>query len=297
MRIALTQSNLDQADDFLLDVSHPESPNFGKHWTHEEIANKFAPSPETFDTVKSWLVSSGIAPERISKSQSLGWLKFHATVAEAESLLKTEYHLYKHEIGKPHVACSDYHLPEHVAPHVDFITPGVNFDTKVPHGVVKPMEKRAPSTTAAAGPPVKTHAALGLGAPSSGSLPKKGANIDIKSIFDELKNCNKVRSLSKAYESSWRQLTERSRPLHPTACGLSTCFHRALPPTQRTATVLSNTRPRPICRVISISSSPISPRIKSNGPRLSIPSMAVFLKPPTKVSHSTVNRIWTWNMP
>ncbi|KAI4199992.1 MAG: hypothetical protein LQ350_004254 [Teloschistes chrysophthalmus] len=192
MRIALTQSNLDQADEFLLDVSHPESPNFGKHWTHEDIANKFAPSSVTVDTVKSWLVSSGIAPERISKTQSLGWLKFDATVAEAENLLETEYHLYKHDIGKPHVACSGYHLPEHVAPHVDFITPGVNFDTKVPHGVVKPMEKRAPSTTAAAGPPVKTHAALGIGAPSSGSLPKKGANIDIKSIFDELKNCNKT---------------------------------------------------------------------------------------------------------
>lgn len=31
MRIALAQSNLDRADEFLMDVSHPESPNFGKH--------------------------------------------------------------------------------------------------------------------------------------------------------------------------------------------------------------------------------------------------------------------------
>ena len=31
MRIALTQSNLDRADEFLMDVSHPESPNYGKH--------------------------------------------------------------------------------------------------------------------------------------------------------------------------------------------------------------------------------------------------------------------------
>ncbi|KAL8687051.1 MAG: hypothetical protein Q9218_006668, partial [Villophora microphyllina] len=190
MRIALTQSNLEKADEFLLDVSHPESPNYGKHWTHEEIANKFAPSSETVDTVKSWLASSGIAPERISRTQSLGWLKFDATVAEAENLLKTEYHLYKHTIGKPHVSCSSYHVPEHVAPHIDFITPGVNFDTKVPHAVAKPAEKRAPSTTAAAGPPVKTHAALGIGAPGSGSLPKKGANINIKGILDQLEHCN-----------------------------------------------------------------------------------------------------------
>ncbi|KAI4239964.1 MAG: hypothetical protein L6R40_005395 [Gallowayella cf. fulva] len=191
MRIALAQSNLDKADEFLMDVSHPDSPNYGKHWTHEAIAVKFAPSPESVDTVKSWLVSSGIAPERISRSQSLGWLKFDATVAEAERLLKTEYHLYKHETGKPHVACSDYHIPEHVTPHVDFITPTVHFDVKIPQAVAKPVEKRAPTTTAAAGHPVKTKAALGIGAPSSGSLPKKGAQINIKSIIDELKNCNK----------------------------------------------------------------------------------------------------------
>ena len=190
MRIALTQSNLDKAEEFLLDVSHPESPNFGKHWTHEEIANKFAPSSETVDVVKSWLTSSGIAPERISRSQSLGWLRFDATVAEAEELLKTEYHRYKHATGKTHVSCSSYHIPEHVVPHIDFITPTVHFDTKIPQAVAKDVEKRAPSTTAAAGHPVKTHAALGLGAPTSGSLPKKGANIDIKGLIDELKNCN-----------------------------------------------------------------------------------------------------------
>lgn len=191
MKIALVQPNLEKANDFLMDVSHPESPNYGKHWTHEEIANKFAPSSETVDTVKAWLVSSGIAPERISRSQSLGWLKFDATVAEAENLLKTEYHLYKHSTGKPHVSCSSYHVPEHVAPHVDFITPTVHFDAKIPQAVAKDVvEKRAPTTTAAAGHPVKTKAALGVGAPSSGSLPKKGAQINIKSIIDELKNCN-----------------------------------------------------------------------------------------------------------
>jgi len=31
MRIALTQSNLDKANEFLVDVSHLESPKYGKH--------------------------------------------------------------------------------------------------------------------------------------------------------------------------------------------------------------------------------------------------------------------------
>ncbi|KAL8992304.1 MAG: hypothetical protein Q9169_007203, partial [Polycauliona sp. 2 TL-2023] len=192
MKIALTQSNLDKADEFIMDVSHPESSNYGKHWTHEDIANKFAPSAETVDTVNAWLTSAGISSDRISRSQSLGWLKFDATVAEAEDLLKTEYHLYKHSTGKPHVSCSEYRIPEHVAPHVDFITPTVHFDAKIPQAVAQPIEKRAPdatsTSTAAVGRPVQTKAALGIGAPSSGSLPKKGATLSRQTVLDELRN-------------------------------------------------------------------------------------------------------------
>lgn len=91
----------------------------------------FAPSQESYDAVTVWLRSSGIAPERISKSQSMGWMTFEATVDEAENLLKTEYHLHMHESGKPHVATDDYYIPEYIQPHIDFITPTVHFDTKL----------------------------------------------------------------------------------------------------------------------------------------------------------------------
>ncbi|KAL9608371.1 MAG: hypothetical protein Q9167_006785 [Letrouitia subvulpina] len=191
MRIALAQSNLEKAEEYLLEVSHPDSPNFGKHWTHEQIANKFAPSQESVDSVKQWLTSSGIASERISRSQSMGWLKFDATVEEVENLLKAEYFVYRHETGKPHVSCAKYHVPDNVTGHIDFIMPTVHFDVKIPQAVAKNVEKRAATTTAAVGVPVETHAALGIGDPTSGSLPKKGININIKGIIDELKNCNK----------------------------------------------------------------------------------------------------------
>ena len=35
--IGLAQSNLDNGYDFLMDVSHPGSPNFGKHWSMEKV--------------------------------------------------------------------------------------------------------------------------------------------------------------------------------------------------------------------------------------------------------------------
>lgn len=119
----------------------------------------------------------------------MGWLKFDATVLEAESLLKTRYHLHRHETGKPHVACESYHVPEHLKPHIDFITPTVHFDTKVPQAVIKRQDPSS-STTAAAGVPVATDAALEVGKPYDGSLPKPGPQVDINALLDELERCD-----------------------------------------------------------------------------------------------------------
>ena len=193
MKIGLTQGNLDKADEYLMEVSHPDSPRFGQHWSAKQIAETFAPSQETIDSVMYWLESSGIHPERISRSQSLGWLHFDITVEEAERLLKTKYHVYTYKAnGKPHVACSKYHVPEHIKRHVDFITPTVHFDTKMPMAQeeYEKKVKRISTPTAAAGHPVNPKAALGVGAPSSGSLPKKGTDINIKNLIDELNNCD-----------------------------------------------------------------------------------------------------------
>lgn len=43
MRIALAQSNLDKGDEWLNDVSHPESKKYGQHWSAADIATAFAP--------------------------------------------------------------------------------------------------------------------------------------------------------------------------------------------------------------------------------------------------------------
>lgn len=190
MRIALTESNKDKLHDYLMEVSHPDSKSFGSHWSAKKIAETFAPTRETVDAVRAWLASSGIAPERVRQSQSLGWLTFDATVEEAENLLSTEYHLYRHSTGKPHVACSGYQIPEHVRPHVDFITPTVHFDAKLTGEPFNGKAKRAPPTSSV-GHPVSGGIAKAIGAPGSGSLPKEGRILNIQSVLAELASCNK----------------------------------------------------------------------------------------------------------
>ncbi|KAJ8520505.1 hypothetical protein ONZ45_g2694 [Pleurotus djamor] len=155
LKFALTQSNLDKLEDYLNEVSHPKSPSYGDHWTAGKIAETFAPSHETISTVRNWLVGSGIPSERIKVSPTRGWINLDVTIAEAEELLKTEYNVYIHDTGKEHIGCEEYHLPEHVAPHVDLVLPSVHFDAQVhkrddvtaPLDLGQPGFGRGPKTT------------------------------------------------------------------------------------------------------------------------------------------------------
>ncbi|TVY84969.1 Tripeptidyl-peptidase sed1 [Lachnellula suecica] len=129
VRIGLTQSNLHRAEEYILDVSDPRSPNFGKHWSAEKVANVFAPAKKTHDGVVDWLVSYGIDASRHTYSTGRNWIQVNATVAETEKLFNTEYHYYEHELsGGYRIACDEYHLPQNVREHVDFAMPTIQLE-------------------------------------------------------------------------------------------------------------------------------------------------------------------------
>ena len=106
--------------------SHPQSPNFGRHWTQDEVIAKFSPSNETLTTVRDWLVKNGISERRITHSDNKAWFAFDATTKEVEDLLHTQYHEFEHSsTGNYVAACDQYHVPKHIQEHIDFISPGV----------------------------------------------------------------------------------------------------------------------------------------------------------------------------
>ncbi|KAI1177804.1 peptidase S8/S53 domain-containing protein [Nemania sp. FL0916] len=129
IRIGLRQRNLENAERYIYEVSDPHSPNFGTHWTAEQVANTFAPSTTTKNAVLNWLVDSGIELPRITLSKGHNWVEFSGTVEEAERLFSTEYWHYQHvENGGLRLAVDEYSLPEHVQKHVDFVMPTVQLD-------------------------------------------------------------------------------------------------------------------------------------------------------------------------
>ena len=134
VRIGLAQSNLDTAPDYLMDVADPDSPNYGRHWTADEVIDHFSPSEDTVEAVSSWLVKSGISKDIITHSENKAWFAFLATASQMESLLHTEYWEYQdEETGGVLPACDRYHVPKHIQPHIDYITPGIR--------LLAPLEK------------------------------------------------------------------------------------------------------------------------------------------------------------
>ncbi|KAI4726541.1 aorsin [Aureobasidium sp. EXF-10728] len=124
MRIGLAQSNLKKGHDLLMDVSIHNSPNYGKYYTAEQVNEIFAPAKASIDSVMDWLASHNV--NGISLSANKQWLQFDAPVEVAEKLFKTDYHVYEHATsGGKNVACDEYHVPEHLSEHIDYITPGI----------------------------------------------------------------------------------------------------------------------------------------------------------------------------
>ncbi|KAL1939834.1 hypothetical protein VTO73DRAFT_9534 [Trametes versicolor] len=142
LSIALVQSNIDNLEDYLLDIADPDSPNYGMHWTPARVRDTFRPSQESVDVVHTWLASDGVHPERVQFSPDGMHLRVDVSVSEAERLLATEYYVYQHEDGSEHLACQrGYHLPEHVSRHVELVKPTIQFTSAGSSGPVTSIKR------------------------------------------------------------------------------------------------------------------------------------------------------------
>ncbi|KAF9561786.1 subtilisin-like protein [Agrocybe pediades] len=171
MRFGLVQQNMHRLEELLMEVSHPESPKYGQHYTAEEVVKTFAPTEESIAAVMDWLVDSGITRDRLRLSGNKAWIHVDATVAEAEDLLKAEYHVYTHPSGEQQIGCHNYSVPAHVKEHIDLIKPTVHFNHRPTPNA---LQKRAGKN---------------LGAPSIFNGPKKAGNSFVK-ITPSLENCD-----------------------------------------------------------------------------------------------------------
>ncbi|KAJ3496822.1 hypothetical protein NLG97_g2374 [Lecanicillium saksenae] len=127
-RIALKQSNIEKGQELIAEISDPDSPKYGQYLSPKTIADMFAPQNETINSVKKWLIESGIPEGSIKVSTNKGWMHFNTTTGELGSLLRTQYHHFTHKAtSRTYIGTESYSLPQEVSPHIDFVMPATSF--------------------------------------------------------------------------------------------------------------------------------------------------------------------------
>jgi len=122
LMFAVKQNNLYALEKVLLDVSNPDSSNYGKHLSNQEVHQLIAPRPENIQAVLEYLESFGIIGSAATPNSD--FIEAMVTVKDAEALLNAEYFELRkgsHSI----VRTFKYHLPEMVSAVVDFVAPTV----------------------------------------------------------------------------------------------------------------------------------------------------------------------------
>lgn len=123
-RIALRQRNIDVLERTLLDTADPDSPNYGKWWTSDQILDLIAPEPEEVIPVIAWLHENGV---RDIDASGRDFIKCSAPVRVVERLFQTEMYFYRHNpTGKIVKATfGSVRIPESLDAVVDLVT-GIN---------------------------------------------------------------------------------------------------------------------------------------------------------------------------
>lgn len=126
LRIALKQQ-LDRAvmlDRAALDIATPGHPNYGKHFTRDQLRSLTAPSDASISAVTAWLQKHAIQPVL-----DHDWFTFTTNVSTANRLLDSRFAWYAHNQApsRPALRVLSYSVPDDIASHIDLIQPTTRF--------------------------------------------------------------------------------------------------------------------------------------------------------------------------
>ena len=118
----IRQNNMDELTRVLHDVSDPSSPNYGQHWTRDEII-ALTVNPEGQGAVTSYLLSKGAFVVSISSSGE--YIRAKAQISVWEAMFNTEFYTFHHtqyngEVNKM-MRAEKYWIPRVLEAHIDCV--------------------------------------------------------------------------------------------------------------------------------------------------------------------------------
>ncbi|KAE8143783.1 peptidase S8/S53 domain-containing protein [Aspergillus pseudotamarii] len=134
LKIALAQKDAAGFEKKVYEMSDPDHPNYGQHFTtHDEMKRMLLPRDETVDAVRQWLENGGVTDVR----QDADWINFCTTVDTANKLLNAQFKWYVSDVKHiRRLRTLQYDVPESVASHVNTIQPTTRFGKINPKKIV-----------------------------------------------------------------------------------------------------------------------------------------------------------------
>jgi tripeptidyl-peptidase I len=149
-RVYLKQRNLDELEQLVRAVSTPSSADYGKHWSMQQIHERFSPSQESVDAVRNFFMSENVATNDDDFVVPIGrdFVAVQLSVADIERLFSTRLAHFDFNVagGRRVLRSVDgYTAPAHICHHVDFVDGLVGFPRA--NSVSAASERRRDATT------------------------------------------------------------------------------------------------------------------------------------------------------
>jgi tripeptidyl-peptidase-1 len=129
IRFALRHDSykVEQFEELFLDISNPQSVNFGKWLSAAEVAEKLAPSERNVAIVKEFLESFGVTKSFVNLHGDIIRAEISATLAE--KMFQTVMHKFTYVDSSATIirVIQPYHLPEDLAEVVSFVDDLIRF--------------------------------------------------------------------------------------------------------------------------------------------------------------------------
>lgn len=127
LQIGLAEQNLEKFESMIYDVSRPGSASYGKYMDGDAVAAMLKPSSDANNAVLAWLKDGGVA-----NAFSDGvFVNFSTSVSTANKLLGAQFKYYAND-GVQKLRTTGYSVPDHLADHIDLVTPTTYFGKTVP---------------------------------------------------------------------------------------------------------------------------------------------------------------------
>jgi len=119
LTLAVKLRNSVKLKELTLAVSEPESPQYGQHVSISDLKSLVGPTEATLSKIRAWLNANDISA--INPTEIGHFVQVEATVRQAENLLQTRFHSWRHTSGAMIVRAHSYSVPKQIAELLDFI--------------------------------------------------------------------------------------------------------------------------------------------------------------------------------